>query len=190
MWQFQAEMLLVCCLSALNAVHTCSRQSCFPIGDKTTMSIVFWGLHFSVENWYLWTSLCQLWFFKRPISAVFSCFGQSLPLPFVHTKKPDFYYLVLIDHTYYTVFIVYTASTIYTASTVFTAYTASTASPASTAWTTTTTPTRAPTGLREGSGYQIGWTFGKVSKGGWGSFLIQKYILQILGFFYNEINTD
>ena len=98
----------------------------------------------------------SLGFSKGRISAVFSCFGQSLPLPFVHTKKPDFYYLVLIDHTYYTVFIVYTASTIYTASTVFTAYTASTASPASTAWTTTTTPTRAPTGLREGSGYQIG----------------------------------
>ena len=89
-------------------------------------------------------------FSKGRISAVFSCFGQSLPLPFVHTKKPDFYYLILNDHTDYTVFTVYTAST---------------TSPASTAWTTTTTPTRAPTGLREGSGYQIGWIFGKIPNG-------------------------
>ena len=34
--------------------------------------------------------------------------------------------------------------------------------------------------LREGSGYQIGWIVGKVSKGG-GSFSIRKFMLQILG---------
>ena len=35
--------------------------------------------------------------------------------------------------------------------------------------------------LREGSRYQIRWIFGKVPKGGGGSFSIQKFMLQILG---------
>ena len=35
--------------------------------------------------------------------------------------------------------------------------------------------------LREESGYQIGWFFGKVPKGEGGSFSIKKIILQILG---------
>ena len=51
-------------------------------------------------------------------------------------------------------------------------------------------------GVREGLRYQIGWIFKKVPKGGWGSFWIQRIILQILDLYkglfltYSEKNCN